>query len=112
MDKQESIFEEFSQLNSANYSYQGTGLGLPIVKKLLTLSKSEIHLESELGKGSMFSFELSFEIIEQVEEKKEAAILDTTILEGKKILIVEDNRINQMVTKKILEKNKINCSMC
>lgn len=110
-DKQTRIFEEFSQVNSANYNYQGTGLGLPIVKKLLALSNSEIFLESESGKGSMFSFELSFDVIEQVEEKKEAEILDTATLNGKRILIVEDNRINQTVTKKILEKNNIYCTI-
>jgi signal transduction histidine kinase/CheY-like chemotaxis protein len=110
-DKQESIFEEFSQANSINYNYQGTGLGLPIVKKLLALSGSEIHLESEIGKGSLFSFTLSFDVIEQVEEKKETAILDTALLDGKRILIVEDNRINQTVTKKILEKNNMLCAI-
>jgi signal transduction histidine kinase/CheY-like chemotaxis protein len=110
-DKQASIFEEFSQVNSLSYNYQGTGLGLPIVKKLLALSNSEIHLESEIGKGSMFSFTLSFDVIEQIEEKKEAEILDTTTLAGKHILIVEDNRINQTVTKKILEKSNIFCTI-
>lgn len=110
-DKQSTIFEEFSQVDSTNYNYQGTGLGLPIVKKLLALSNSDIYLESESGKGSMFSFELSFDVIEQIEEKKEAEILDTTTLNGKHILIVEDNRINQTVTKKILENNNIYCTI-
>jgi signal transduction histidine kinase/ActR/RegA family two-component response regulator len=111
VDKQSSIFEEFSQVDSMNYNYQGTGLGLPIVKKLLALSNSDIYLESESGKGSMFSFELSYDVIEQVEERKEADILNATTLNGKHILIVEDNRINQTVTKKILEKNNIYCSI-
>lgn len=110
-EKQESIFEEFSQANSINYNYQGTGLGLPIVKKLLALAGSEIHLESESGKGSLFSFTLSFKVLEQVEEEEDAGILDVGLLEGKKILIVDDNRINQTVTKKILEKNLVNCSI-
>jgi len=110
-DKQELIFEEFSQANSVNYNYQGTGLGLPIVKKLLALSNSQIQLESDPGKGSIFSFELSFKAIDQVIKKKELAILDTNSLNGKKILIVEDNRINQIVTKKILEKNHVLCSL-
>lgn len=110
-DKQESIFEEFSQASSINYHYQGTGLGLPIVKKLLALSNSEIHLESESGKGSLFSFELPFEVVEHIEEKKEVSILDTSRLNGKNILIVEDNRINQTVTKKILENNNAICAI-
>ncbi|WP_175445403.1 response regulator [Ulvibacter litoralis] len=110
-EKQETIFEEFSQANSINYHYQGTGLGLPIVKKLLALSDSEIHLESESGKGSLFSFELTFDIAENIVEKKEVSILDTSRLDGKSILIVEDNRINQTVTKKILENNNALCSI-
>lgn len=110
-EKQSAIFEEFSQANSINYHYQGTGLGLPIVKKLLALSDSEIHLESESGKGSLFSFELPFEVVENVEEKKEVSILDTSRLNGKNLLVVEDNRINQTVTKKIIEKNNANCDI-
>ena len=55
-EKQQHIFDEFSQISSFNYSYQGTGLGLPIVSKLLKLSESQIHLKSEYGKGSNFYF--------------------------------------------------------
>ncbi len=111
LDKQETIFEEFSQGNSLNYNYQGTGLGLPIVKRLLELSNSKIYLESELGKGSSFWFTLSFEIIKDIKEDTSVGILDVTVLENKRILIVEDNKINQMVTKKILEKNHVICNL-
>ena len=111
LDKQETIFEEFSQGSSLNYNYQGTGLGLPIVKRLLELSSSEIYLESEPGKGSSFWFTLSFEIIKDIKEEVSAGILDVTVLENKRILIVEDNKINQMVTKKILEKNHVICDL-
>ena len=112
IDKQESIFDEFSQADSLDYKYQGTGLGLPIVKKLLTLSNSNITVESELGKGSMFTFTLLFEVSQQqLEKKKEASVIDTSALNELRILIVEDNRINQTVTKKILEKNDIHCTI-
>jgi len=110
-EKRESIFDEFSQIDSKNYTYQGTGLGLPIVKKLLALSDSTIELESELGKGSSFSFTIIFDVIQQLEELKEPDIMDTKMLAGKKILIVEDNRINQIVTQKILEKSDIICTI-
>jgi len=60
-DKQQLIFEEFSQLRSNNYNYQGTGLGLPIVKKLLELFDSEIHLSSKAGEGAAFSFTIQFD---------------------------------------------------
>ncbi|MBV1924090.1 MAG: response regulator [Flavobacteriaceae bacterium] len=108
-DKHESIFDEFSQIESLNYSYQGTGLGLPIVKKLLAHSNSEIYLESELGNGSSFKFSLDFEVLKEKVIVKKQPLLDVNILIDKKILIVEDNRINQIVTKKILEKNQAIC---
>lgn len=108
-EKQDSIFEEFSQLKDTNSEYRGTGLGLPIVKKLLKLSNSEIHLQSEYGKGSMFTFTLDFGVAEEQIQAVATSALDPNSLKGKRVLIVEDNRINQTVTKKILEKNKIDC---
>ena len=110
-EQQQIIFEEFSQLESNNYSYEGTGLGLPIVKKLLAASNSHIELVSEVGKGSIFSFELEFDLVEHMINPVEPVKLDAEVLIGKKILIVEDNRINQIVTKKILEKNGIRCKV-
>jgi len=110
-DLKESIFDEFSQINAHSYNNSGSGLGLPIVKKLLALSNSDIKLESELGIGSSFIFTLSFNIIEKVKNSISAIKLDSKILIHKKILIVEDNRINQIVTKKILEKNDIICTI-
>ena len=110
-DKQQEIFEEFSQLKSNNFSYQGTGLGLPIVKKLLNLFDSEISLESTVGEGSVFSFMIGFERAQE-ESAKEPA-META--EGevpfhlRKILIVDDNRINQVVTQRILEKHDFVC---
>ena len=109
-EKQNDIFDEFSQIGQEeNYNYQGTGLGLPIVKKLLNKSGANIHLKSELGKGSEFSFSLSFEVVQETPEKDSTSMIDPKNLEGKTILVVEDNRINQKVTQKILEKHKVNC---
>ncbi len=110
-EKFSTIFDEFSQLESINYSYQGTGLGLPIVKKLLALSNSEIEVQSELGRGSTFSFTLSYEVSLETKRQKEIATLDAVSLTNKRILIAEDNRINQTVTKKILEKNGVICTI-
>ncbi|MDT0642444.1 ATP-binding protein [Zunongwangia sp. F363] len=118
-EKQKAIFENFTQGSTQiNRKFGGTGLGLSIVKNLLSLLDSEIHLESELGKGSKFTFELKFEALESAkktasknvdQEKTEA--LSNDIMIGKKILIVEDNKINQMITRKILEKNKVICDV-
>jgi len=107
-EKHDVIFEEFSQVDSINYEYQGTGLGLPIVKKLLDLSGSKINLESELGKGSTFSFQLTFKKAKIIESKK-SAIVDIQMLNKKRILVAEDNRINQIVTQKIIEQNGMSC---
>ncbi|MCW9036485.1 MULTISPECIES: response regulator [Altibacter] len=111
-EKQEHIFEEFSQLNTDNYKYHGTGLGLPIVKKLLQMDQAEITLKSDEGKGSLFVFTIEYKIVyeEEVQNKIEE-VIDVSLLKGKHILVVEDNRINQTVTKKILEKNDMHCSI-
>ena len=61
--KQKDIFETFSQGSlQINNKYGGTGLGLSIVKNLLELMNSEIYLESVLGQGSKFWFDISFNI--------------------------------------------------
>ena len=109
--KLDSIFDEFSQIESSNRDFQGTGLGLPIVKRLLEQTNSKITVESQLGKGSTFSFQLLFNILQQDLEAEAITIIDTSNLSEKSILIVEDNRINQMVTKKILEKEGVHCEI-
>jgi signal transduction histidine kinase/CheY-like chemotaxis protein len=109
LEKQARIFEEFSQLDNHNYKYHGTGLGLPIVKKLLQLDNADIILKSEAGKGSMFSFTLEFGSVNEKQKEIVSPLPDTNLLKGKRILIVEDNRINQIVTKKIVEKNNMSC---
>ncbi len=111
-NKQQEIFEEFSQLKANNYNYQGTGLGLPIVRNLLKLFNSEIHLKSEEGKGSVFSFEILFEkseTEEAVTQSGDMEISEESVL--KKALIVDDNRINQVVTRRILEKRNYECKV-
>jgi signal transduction histidine kinase/CheY-like chemotaxis protein len=112
--KQKSIFETFSQGSlQINRKFGGTGLGLSIVKNLLELMNSKIYLESQLGKGSKFWFDINFNISEEIKEeinpKNIIYTVDYAALENKYVLVVEDNKINQMITKKILEKNKMKC---
>jgi len=102
-ERQKQIFTEFSQTYST-YAHQGAGLGLTIVKKLLDLLGSSITLESEHGKGTNVSFLLCFDKI--TEELRPAPVefnIDTSIA-GKNILVVDDNKINLLVTQKILER--------
>ncbi|RLD28428.1 MAG: hybrid sensor histidine kinase/response regulator, partial [Bacteroidetes bacterium] len=112
--KQKIIFETFSQASlQINRKFGGTGLGLSIVKNLLELMGGKIQLESQLGKGSKFWFEINFAVSEEYQEIKNPNNIiydvDYEALENRDILIVEDNKINQMITKKILEKNKMRC---
>ncbi|MFN7044297.1 MAG: ATP-binding protein [Flavobacterium sp.] len=110
-DKQDAIFDSFSQGSvEINRTYGGTGLGLSIVKKILELMGSDIHLKSESGKGSAFSFELGFEKGVATKTKVEVAP-DLMLLNEKKVLLVEDNKINQMITQKMLEKRGISCKI-
>ena len=114
--KQKSIFENFSQASlQINRKFGGTGLGLSIVKNLLELMGGKIQLESQLGKGSKFWFNLNFNISDEFKEEENQSNVtydvDYGALENKNVLVVEDNKINQMITKKILEKNKMICEV-
>ena len=113
IEKQESIFESFSQGSvEINRKYGGTGLGLTIVKKLVSLMGGKIALKSEVGVGSTFSFSLDFIEGEEILPSTENNIIDEKIFVNKRILLVEDNKINQMITKKILQKKEMICELC
>lgn len=107
-ENQAKVFDKFTQIKRKDDDYQGTGLGLSIVKKLIELFKSEIYLESEIGKGSTFSFTIGFDYVtNQVVKFKENLENDLNI----KILVVEDNKINQLVTQKIIQQQKQACKI-
>lgn len=113
---QTSVFEEFSQVENKNYNYQGTGLGLPIVKKLLALFGSEISLNSIEGEGATFSFVINLEQAEanaviQQKELDHLEIESIHTLQDTHILVVDDNRINQKITQKLLENKGFSCSL-
>ena len=109
LEKQEAIFDSFSQGSvEINRTYGGTGLGLSIVKKILELMGSTINLSSENGKGSTFTFELLFEK-GQKEALKSAPVTTLSNIIEKTILLVEDNKINQMITQKMLQQKGISC---
>ncbi|WP_207720189.1 tetratricopeptide repeat-containing hybrid sensor histidine kinase/response regulator [Flavobacterium undicola] len=113
-EKLETVFESFSQGSTEiNRKYGGTGLGLTIVKKLLNLLGSDIQLKSTLGEGSCFAFELQLCINgNQVPvEKKVKTTFDISKIKGKNILVVEDNKINQMITQRMLENKEILCEV-
>jgi signal transduction histidine kinase len=112
LDKQETIFESFSQGSiEINRKYGGTGLGLTIVKKVVDLLGGEINLTSEVGIGTTFDFELNLQHGTQEIIVEKEKLYSDDILIGKKILVVEDNKINQMITKKMLEKKEVICQI-
>ncbi len=114
-EKQENMFESFSQGSiQINRKYGGTGLGLSIVKGLVDILKGKVYLKSELGQGTTFSIELPLkESKEIIKVKKTELFKDANDLDLEKvnILVVEDNKINQMITKKILSKMNLNCEV-
>ena len=116
-EKQGQMFESFSQGSvQINRKYGGTGLGLSIVKGLIEILKGKIYLKSELGKGTTFFFEIPLEhtkISEETKviESKKSNKMENLDLSNVKILIVEDNKINQMITKKILTKMGLYCDV-
>jgi len=114
-DKQEEIFESFSQGSvQINRKYGGTGLGLTIVKNLIGLMGSKIQLKSEPNIGTTFYFEITFDLarIESIDTPKKVEVFPNNLLEtliGKNILLVDDVKINQLITQKTLTKKDINC---
>ncbi|WP_091871653.1 tetratricopeptide repeat-containing hybrid sensor histidine kinase/response regulator [Pricia antarctica] len=108
-DQQENIFDGFEQGSiEINREYGGSGLGLTIVKSLLGLFDSKIQLESELGEGSSFFFELNVKSKDSLVDDVPFEITESEYnFKGLHILIVEDNKINQVITKKMLTKKEI-----
>jgi signal transduction histidine kinase/AmiR/NasT family two-component response regulator len=98
---QEKIFDEFSQEEKGGRStYQGTGLGMAISKKLVEAMGGDIQVRSRLGEGSCFTVELSFDINE--EHRLPTGSDRKVELQGMKILLVEDNELNREIAREIL----------
>lgn len=115
----ETIFEPFTQESiTTTRQYGGTGLGLAIVKRLLELQSIQMHVSSNVGTGSEFSFNMEFlvstEVVAQPKERSttpqqqqpviaEAEDLGSSL----RVLIAEDNPVNVMLMKKLFSKWKI-----
>jgi CheY-like chemotaxis protein len=104
-EKMDSIFDSFSQNNIDNKrKFGGLGLGLYIVKTLVDMQNGTVEMDSKVNEGTTCKITLDFDVI--LQEKKEEVVIEHTVydLEGKTILVVEDNPINQMVIKMIVKK--------
>ena len=101
-DKQSIIFENFTQVDSSTTrKYGGTGLGTSIAKQLVAMMGGEIGLKSRPGLGSTFFFTVVFE--KQAAPKAPLSICKAPDLNGKQVLVVDDNRTNRNVLKKYLK---------
>lgn len=103
------VFEQFTkEEDSISRQYGGTGLGLNIVKKLVDLHHGELNVTSKKGRGTTFSFQITYPWIDEIPEK----VSNTTTpkqfngaLSGSRILIVEDNELNQLLAKEYIVRN-------
>lgn len=97
-EAQAKLFQPFTQVDaSTTRKYGGTGLGLAICKQLTELMGGKIFLESEEGRGSTFSVELTLERQPYVHQLSQPAVRIPVDLQGKRLLVVDDNATNRKI---------------
>lgn len=104
MSKQEleKIFDPFTQANnSIHQKFGGSGLGLSIVQKLLILLESDLSVDSKLGEGSTFTFDLSLQYAKEIKKKEDTFVVPKQIedLSNIRILVVDDIFSNILIIK-------------
>ncbi|MCI5188361.1 MAG: PAS domain-containing sensor histidine kinase [Candidatus Electrothrix sp. AS4_5] len=108
--QQSKLFRSFCQADSSTTrKFGGTGLGLSISKRLVEMMGGTIWLESDIGQGSRFYFTLPFVACsrEQLKKEKDGNKSEVINFEGSKILLVEDNELNQELAKLLLVRKGI-----
>ena len=106
-----TLFDSFTrEKNTTIGKVAGTGLGMPIVKKLVEMMKGTIEVESELGKGSKFTVILKHQIADEKYYIKESNknIMNSQIIQGKHVLLAEDNDLNAEITMTLLKDMGLN----
>lgn len=105
LEKQNNIFEAFTQVSTHRNYIEGTGLGLPITKQLVELMHGRISLQSEPGKGSIFRIEIPLKPYFGIAKTSEADEIEIKAYKGteKTILITDDNQANLAMLSDLLE---------
>jgi len=106
LDKQQSLFEAFTQVDSSTTrKYGGTGLGLQISKRLVEMMGGRIRLESKMDEGSTFTFSLALKAGEMPHAPAaDAQAVGHSPIADLNVLVAEDNPTNQMVVSAMLKK--------
>jgi len=101
----QNIFQSFIQVhNNQRFKTQGTGLGLSITKRLVEMQEGEIRVESEVGRGSVFTFRIPYlkAGAKDIQPTLDTEEIGSNRFSNLKVLLVEDNKINQLLAKQIL----------
>jgi len=107
-DKVGDLFTMFSQVDaSTTRKYGGTGLGLAISRRLVKLMHGEVHVTSELGRGSTFEVEVDLELDPQPASPVPAAVE----VQGRRVLVVDDNAVNRRIINEQLQKHGVRCTL-
>ena len=96
------MYEPFVQEQRQGFEGTGTGLGLPIVKRIVSLMGGSIRAQSSEGKGTVFTVQLHFPETAEPEAVREETAADDSVLAGKKILLCEDNETNRQIADALL----------
>ncbi|HVD99893.1 MAG TPA: ATP-binding protein [Cytophagaceae bacterium] len=105
-DKLPTIFDSFTQANNdTSRKYGGTGLGLTIARQIIELQNGAIKVDSTLGKGTTFTFILSYPLADTqkaIEKTTPEGVIDVRQLRNVKILLAEDNHLNHLLMESIM----------
>lgn len=99
-----SVFTAFEQADtSITREFGGTGLGMNITKRLVDMLNGDIHIQSELGRGTSFCIDIDMEVVHNTAIKKTERVVQISPGRELSLLLVEDHKVNQMIATRLLE---------